>query len=339
MKSTIPDPEHLETPLDSDEAQSLATTDSDALQAELAETIEDAQAYLSLQVAESTRRAYQTDWAAFTRFCERYHLVLLPAEPSTVVLFLTREAKAGRKVSTIERRMAAIRLAHRTDGFDSPTDNALVKAVLRGIRRKHRSRPVKKTPVLAEQVRQMAIVADSETLSGARDRALLLVGFGAALRRSELVALRVEDLEFVQEGLRVHIPQSKTDQDGLGHVVPVPCGSEACPVEAVQRWLEVAAISEGPVFRRVFKNVRVGDAALTGRSVALIVKRYALKLGLDQAMFAGHSLRSGFLTSAARNHAQVKKMMEISRHKEPKTVMGYIQDAEEFEDHAGDGLL
>lgn len=310
-----------------------------ALQDDLAAIIDDAQAYLSLQVAGSTRRAYDADWAKFQGFCRRYDLSPLPAAPSTVALFLSSEAADGRKVSTLERRAAAIRLEHRTYGHASPTDDELVKAVLRGIRRKHRSQPAKKAPILAEQIREMAAVANPETLSGARDRALLLLGFAAALRRSELVALQVKDLEFVKEGLRLHIPQSKTDQEGRGQVVPVARGTRACPVTAVTHWLAVSGIEEGPVFRRVFKDALVGEKPLSAYSVAIIIKRYAEKLGLDPALFAGHSLRSGFLTSAARNHASLAKMMDVSRHKEPKTVMGYIQDVEQFDDHAGDGLL
>ena len=310
-----------------------------ALREELTGIIDDTQAYLSLQVADSTRRAYTGDWTVFQRFCDEFQLPSLPAAPSTVALFLAREARAGRKVSTLDRRAASIRLAHRTEGLDPPTDDELVKAVLRGIRRKHRSQPGKKAPVLADQLLAMVALADPGTLTGARDRALLLLGFGAALRRSELVGLQVENLEFVQKGLRVHILQSKTDQEGRGQVVPVTRGTDACPVAAVAHWLALAGIEEGPVFRRVFKDARVAGKALSAYSVAVIVKRYAERLGLDPASFAGHSLRSGFLTSAARNHASLHKMMEVSRHKEPKTVMGYIRDAEEFDDHAGDGLL
>jgi len=176
-------------------------------------------------------------------------------------------------------------------------------------------------------------------LRGTRDRALLLLGFGGAFRRSELAALTVEDLEEVEGGLRVHIQKSKTDQEGAGEVVPVIRGNGSCPCRAVKEWLDAAGIESGPVFRRMAKGGKICDNGLTPHSIGTIVKRYAKKAGLDPADYSGHSLRAGFLTSAAENGAGLFAMMNISRHRSVETVRTYVRRSEEFKDHAGEGLL
>jgi integrase len=166
-----------------------------------------------------------------------------------------------------------------------------------------------------------------------------LFGFASAMRRSELAALDVEDIEETADGLRVTIRRSKTDQEGHGDVIAVPRGTIACPVAALKAWLEAATITEGSVFRPIAKGERVQAARLTDRSVAAIVKAHAAQVGLDPAAFAGHSLRSGFLTSAAARGASIFKMADQSRHKSMDTLRGYVRDAEIFKDHAGKGLL
>jgi site-specific recombinase XerD len=178
-----------------------------------------------------------------------------------------------------------------------------------------------------------------DTLAGKRDRALLLLGFAGAFRRSELMALDVQHLTESDEGLRVLIAASKTDQDGEGATVAIARGTEACPVRAVREWLDAAGIESGPIFRPINKAGVVGAQRLTDQSVALIVKAYAGHAGLDAKLFAGHSLRAGFLTSAAGNGASIFKMMDVSRHKSVDTLRGYVRDAELFKDHAGAGLL
>jgi integrase len=175
--------------------------------------------------------------------------------------------------------------------------------------------------------------------AGKRDRALLLLGFALAARRSELVALDVADLEECPEGFRATIRRSKTDQEGAGAVVAVCRGSIACPVAAVKEWLAAANIVEGPVFRQVGKGGRLLPGRLSPQNVALIVKAYAKRLGLDPSAFSGHSLRAGFLTSAAARGAWLFKMMDVSRHKSVDTLRGYVRDADAFRDHAGAGLL
>ena len=207
-----------------------------------------------------------------------------------------------------------------------------------GIRRRLGAAPRKKTPATADRIVAMAPVA-SERLPQFRDRALLLLGFASAMRRSELVALDIEDIEFVSEGLRVTIRNSKTDQEGHGTVIAIPHGLVACPVAALTAWIEAAGIMAGPIFRPIAKGQHIQDTRLTDRSVANIIKAHAARAGLDPASFAGHSLRSGFLTSAAARGASIFKMANQSRHRSMDTLRGYVRDAEIFKDHAGTGLL
>ena len=176
-------------------------------------------------------------------------------------------------------------------------------------------------------------------LATIRDRALLLIGFAGAFRRSELVGLNADDIEETPEGLRITVRSSKTDQEGHGHVIAIPRGMIACPVAALRDWLEAAAVTEGPVFRPIAKGGRIQPTRLTDRSVADIVKAHARRAGLDPKQFAGHSLRSGFLTSAAARGASIFKMGDQSRHKSMDTLRGYVRDAEIFKRHAGEGLL
>jgi len=178
-----------------------------------------------------------------------------------------------------------------------------------------------------------------ERLIGFRDRALVLLGFAGAFRRSELVALNVCDIEESDEGLRIRISRSKTDQEGQGVTIAVVTGSVACPVVALNAWLRAAGIEDGPLFRPVTKGGKVSAARLQSKTVATIVKRHAKALGLDARTFGGHSLRAGFLTSAAARGASIFKMMDVSRHKSVDTLRGYVRDAELFRDHAGAGLL
>jgi site-specific recombinase XerD len=295
--------------------------------------------YFAARHASSTLRAYRTDWGAFCAWCDIKGLPALPAAAESIAAFLAAEADAGRKISTLRRRLAAIRLAHRLCGRESMTSSELVRGTLRGIARTHGSAPEQKAPALVEQLRAMVDALDCSRPQGLRDRALLSLGFAGAFRRSELVALRVADLEETPEGLRIHIRQSKTDAEGLGQIVPVIRGDLYCPVHAVHEWLQAAGITDGWVFRRLYRGGRVSEQALSAHSVAAIVKRHALAVGLDPDQYAGHSLRSGFLTSAALAKASLFKLMEVSRHKDPKTVMIYLRRSSEFENHAGEGLL
>ena len=212
-------------------------------------------------------------------------------------------------------------------------------AVLRGIRHELGTAPQQKAPATAERVRAMLDAIPGDTLRGKRDRAILAFGMAGAFRRSELVALRVEDLDRVPEGVRLTIRRSKTDQLGAGQVIAILRGSKLRPVRALFEWIEAAAITAGPVFRGIDRHGRISAEPLTPQSVALIVKRAADAAGLDRDEFSGHSLRAGFLTSAADSGADALRMMEVSRHRRVETVRGYVRRANLFRGHAGAGFL
>jgi site-specific recombinase XerD len=294
--------------------------------------------YARAEKAEATRRAYRSDFEIFRSWCSERGAGALPAAPEAVAAFLAHEAERRIRPSTIGRRVAAIRYAHKLAGLPLPTDDERVRATMRGIRRSLGTARAKKTPATVERIVAMAPLA-GERLANIRDRALLLFGFASAMRRSELAALNFEDIEETADGLRVTIRRSKTDQEGHGDVIAVPRGTIACPVAALKAWLQIANITEGPVFRPIAKGERIGDARLTDRSIANIVKAHAARVGLDPAAFAGHSLRSGFLTSAAARGASIFKMADQSRHKSMDTLRGYVRDADIFKRHAGQGLL
>ena len=287
--------------------------------------------------ASATRRAYCSDFQIFDRWRAGRGMSPLPALPESVAAFLADEVERGIRPSTIGRRVAAIRYAHRLAGHAAPTDDERVKATVRGIRRSLGTAARKKAPATAERLIAMAL-GTGDGLKGLRDRALLLLGFAGAFRRSELVALDCEDVEDCESGLRITIRRAKTDQEGQGATIAIVRGSISCPVAAVQVWRSAAGISTGPLFRSIRKGGKLGDR-LTDQSVADIVKTHAGRVGLDPSQFAGHSLRAGFLTSAAKRGASIFKMMDQSRHRSVDTLRGYVRDAEIFKDHAGAGLL
>jgi site-specific recombinase XerD len=287
--------------------------------------------------AANTRKAYGTDFRIFKAWCDAKGAQALPAAPETVAAYLASQAGTS-KPSTLGRRVAAIRYAHKLAGLETPTDAEGVKATIRGIRRTFGGASNKKAPAVAAKMHSMVATAP-EGLAGIRDRALLLLGFAGAFRRSELVALDVADLEETETGLLVTIRRGKTDQEGAGRTIAIPRGDVACPVRALRAWLEAAAIDAGPIFRPVDKAATVRASRLTCRSVANFVKAYAARAGLDASAYSGHSLRSGFLTSAAAKGASIFKMMDQSGHKSVDTLRGYVRDAELFKDHAGAGLL
>jgi site-specific recombinase XerD len=294
--------------------------------------------FAAAEKAPTTRRAYRTDFRIFSAWCQERDLDPLPALPATVAAYLAYEVGQNLRPSTLGRRLAAIQYTHRRAGHEPPTNAETVKATLRGIRRTLGIARARKTPATASTAKAMArSVPDS--LVGIRDRAILLLGFAGAFRRSELVALDVADIRPSDGGLRVTIRRSKVDQEGEGATIAIARGSTDCPARALAAWLNAAGICEGPVFRPINRVGNVSSARLNDRSVANIVKQYAQRVGLDAKMFSGHSLRSGFLTSAAANGASIFKMMDVSRHKSADTLRGYVQDAELFKNHAGTGLL
>lgn len=290
--------------------------------------------------ADSTWKAYASDWRQFDAWCQRVELPSLPAAPKTIAAFLADQAGERKSPSTIKRRLVAIRLVHSGAGYDKP-DDAAVAELMQGIRRDWRRPSGKKAPAVASDVMTMADSVEPETNKGLRDRALLLFGFAGAFRRSELVAIRIEDLAYQDEGVKVTIPHSKTDQDAQGQVIAVPAEADSayCPVQALKDWITLADISSGEVFLRMHRHDRLGITPMTPQSVALVIKEHALRVGLESAHYAGHSLRRGFLTTAAREDKNIFKMASHSRHKSLEVLRGYVEDEQRFSDHAGEGLL
>jgi site-specific recombinase XerD len=300
----------------------------------------DLEAAIDLAKAEkaiSTRKAYGTDFRIFKAWCESRGVSALPAAPETVASYLAAHASTS-KASTLGRRIAAVRYAHKLAGLETPTDAEGVKATMRGIRRTFGGARNKKAPAVAGKMHTM-VAATPEGLAGIRDRALLLIGFAGAFRRSELVALDVEDIEESETGLLLTLRRGKTDQEGIGRTIAIPRGDVACPVRALRAWLEAADIQTGAIFRPIDKAGTVRARRLTCRSVANFIKAFAARVGLDASKFSGHSLRAGFLTSAAASGASIFKMMDQSGHRSVETLRGYVRDAELFKDHAGAGLL
>lgn len=292
--------------------------------------------YLDNARARNTVRGYRSSFGQFRIWCDTAQLSFMPATAETIALYLG--SQAGRlKAATLQHHLAAIAKAHKAAGYSSPVkDNQLIAETMKGVKAVHGSAQVQKAPVLTEDLRLM-LRGLPEKLLGIRDRALLLVGFAGAFRRSELVGLDVSDLSFTAEGLLITLRRSKTDQGGEGRQVAIPSGShqETCPVRAMRAWLEAAAITEGAVFRPITRHGKIEPTRLSDHAVALVVKRYAEAVGLIATSFSGHSLRAGFVTSAARAGAPERQIMRTTGHRSIEMVLKYVRQANVFTDNAG----
>jgi site-specific recombinase XerD len=297
-----------------------------------------AAAYALAEKSENTRRAYRADLRAFVAWCDSVGRRAVPAEAETCAVYFAHLADSGLKVSSIQRRAAAIAYAHKLKGEASPLGLEAVKAVLRGVRRTVGVAATGKAPLTADLVAKV-VRKLPDTLAGKRDRALIVLGFAAALRRSELVALHMRDVERNDGGVFLHIRRSKTDQEGQGAAIAVPAGGKLKPVEALDAWLAAADISDGPIFRSISRHGRIGPHGLCDRSAALVVKRACARARLDADAFAGHSLRAGFVTSALAAGADLFRVMDVTRHREVKTLRGYDRRSKAFKDHAGAKFL
>jgi site-specific recombinase XerD len=308
------------------EARAVALVDQDVLK------IRDA------AKADNTLRAYDRAMGAFRIWCDEKRVASLPALPETVAAYIVDRMKQGASASTLSVTLAGIRHHHHECNQVSPTEDKNVKSVMRGIRRTIGTAPSQKQPATAERIAAM-VAHIPDTLHGKRDRALILLGMAGAFRRSELAALDIENLRESPEGLDVTITRSKTDQEGAGYLIAIPHGQSLKPVQAVKDWINAAAISEGPLFRPVSRGGNAAARRLSAQSVALIVKHYAGMAGLDPAELSGHSLRAGFVTSAAERGVDLNRIMDQTRHVDPRTVRTYIRRAERYRDHAGAGFL
>jgi len=269
-------------------------------------------------------------------WCTQHAVEALPATAHTVALFL---ADLPGRPATLRRKLAAIAVMHRSAGYDSPTAHAMVRATLAGICRERGTAPRPKTALLVDELRA-ALATCSERTIDVRDRALVLVGFAGALRRSELVGLDVGDVRFESEGVVLRLRRSKTNQEGELEEVAILYGSDprTCPVRALQAWLEASAIVGGALFRAVDRAGRIGRGRLTARIVGERVKKIGARSGLDPQLFAAHSLRSGFATSAARANKSEAAIMRQGRWKSIPVARRYIRAGSRWHDHAGAGI-
>ena len=292
--------------------------------------------------ADNTRRAYRAGVAAFTEWCAVHIQTALPAAPATVAAFLAAEAGRGLAVNTLRLRHAALRYLHLLAGYPPPTASPLVSTTFAGIRRAHR-RPLRKKTALVVEPLRAALKAIPDTLPGLRDRALLLVGFAAALRPSELARLEITSLTRHEDGIALFLPWRKNDQEAHGTTVWLPAGqTDLCPVTALESWLAAAEISDGPLFRRLWRlplprirkgakrklvadRYRIGTNPIDTDSIALVVKKWTGLAGLDGAAFAGHSLRRGAISSGVAQGIHITRLKQFSGHASLKSLEEYVE--------------
>lgn len=288
--------------------------------------------YLHASLSDNSRKAYRSDLNHFLTWGGT-----IPASQEIVAVYLAAHAD-HHAVATLARRLVSIGKAHTAQRLPSPTDSELVRATLRGIRNTHGSTQRQVAPAIKEDV--LAMVNGLTGIKGIRDRALLLVGFAGAFRRSELVSLTVADIEMAKQGMVVQLLRSKTDQEGRGRKIAIPYArGSACAVHTLQEWLEASGISTGLIFRGVTRHGLISDVGLTAQSVALVVKERAQAVGLDAAKYSGHSLRAGLVTSAAQLGVSSWKIREQTGHKSDAMLARYIRDANIFVDNAAGAVL
>jgi integrase len=287
--------------------------------------------YISAAMATRTRAAYQRDLLRFLDWGGQ-----IPAPPETLATYLTDHA-VSHKPSTLIRWMVSLGKAHTTQGLPDPTKTELIKIIIKGIKRTHGSQQRQVTPAIREDIISMVNVM-GDGVKDSRDRAILLLGFAGAFRRSELVALNIDDIKEVQEGLAVTIQRSKTDQEGSGRKIGIPFARGIhCPVKAIQSWLELSGITSGAIFRSVDRHGNVGGR-LSNHAIPRIIKLWASKAGLDPKDYAGHSLRSGLVTSAANAGVANHKIRAQTGHKGDTMLNRYIRDSQIFTNNAA-GIL
>lgn len=305
-----------------------------------AATSVEAHVYAAGADAENTKRAYSSDWTHFSTWSKKRNSADLPARPDDVALYIRHCVEVlGLKTSTVQRRIAAISRVHQSNGLKSPTSEWVVKNTCRRLVREHGKPASKKKPLLFEDLKAL-LEHIPPTLTGLRDKAILLLGFAGAFRRSDLASLDYEDVVVAKEGLVVTIRKGKTDQSRKGRRIGIPFGqnAETCVAKTLEAWLSAAKIDSGPLFRKVDKHGRVQHDALSSSIVGVIVKQYAKTIGKRPSSMGAHSLRSGFITSAALAGAPEWSIQEQSGHRSLKVLREYIQVASLFKENAASKL-
>ena len=289
--------------------------------------------------ANNTVRAYKSDFKDFGLFCAQNGFKSLPSEPKIVSLYLTYLSTKDAKMSTLKRRLVSIGVIHRLKGHYLDTKHPSIIENIMGIKRRKGSIQKGKKPILISHLKQLIDVIDkqdNEDIKKLRDRSIILIGFSGGFRRNEIVSLDYDDLDFVEEGLKIQIRRSKTDQFGEGLVKALPYfdNSRYCPVVSLKNWINISKISSDALFRRFSKGSRLSEHRLTDQTVALLIKKYLGLAGIDSKNYSGHSLRSGFATSAAESGAEERNIMAMTGHKSTEMVRRYIKEANLFKNNA-----
>ena len=288
--------------------------------------------------ADNTLRAYKSDFKDFGKFCAKHGFNSLPTEPKVISLYLTHLSSSS-KISTLRRRLVSIGVVHKIKGHYLDTKHPIIIENLMGIKRKKGSIQTGKKPILINHLKQIINVIDEqkiEKIKKLRNKTLVLIGFGGGFRRTELISINHEDIDFVQEGVKITVRKSKTDQYGEGMIKGLPFFSNEkyCPVTNLKNWLILSKIKTGPIFRRFAKGSILTRHRLTDQSVVLIIKDCLKLAGIENQNFAGHSLRSGFATVAAESGADERSIMAMTGHKTTQMVRRYIREANIFKNNA-----
>jgi site-specific recombinase XerD len=289
--------------------------------------------------ANNTVRAYKSDFNNFGLFCAQNGFKSLPSEPKIVSLYITHLSSKGIKMSTLKRRLVSIGVIHKLKGHYLDTKHPVIIENIMGIKRRKGSIQKGKKPLLINNLKKIINVIDeynTENIKKFRDRSIILMGFSGGFRRNEIVSLDYDDLDFVTEGLKISIKRSKTDQFGEGSVKGLPYfdNTQYCPVLSLKNWIEISRIRSGPLFRRFSKGTKLSEKRLTDQTVALLIKKYLKIAGIDSKNYSGHSLRSGFATSAAEAGVEERNIMSMTGHKSPEMVRRYIKEANIFKNNA-----
>ena len=289
--------------------------------------------------ANNTIRAYKSDFNDFSLFCVQNAFKSLPSDPKIVSLYLTYLSTKDVKMSTLKRRLVSIGVIHKLKGHYLDTKHPSIIENIMGIKRRKGSLQRGKKPLLINSLKKIINVIDNqnkEEIKKSRDRSIILIGFSGGFRRNEIVSLEYEDLDFVTQGLKINLRRSKTDQFGEGSVKALPYSnsSDYCPVTSLKKWIDISNINTGPLFRRFTKGSKLSENRLTDQTVALLIKEYLKLAGIDSKDYSGHSLRSGFATSAADSGVEERSIMEMTGHKSTEMVRRYIKEANLFKNNA-----
>jgi site-specific recombinase XerD len=289
--------------------------------------------------ANNTVRAYKSDFNDFGIFCARNGFKSLPSNPKIVSLYLTHLSTKEAKMSTLKRRLVSIGVIHKLKGHYLDTKHPSIIENIMGIKRRKGSIQKAKKPILINSLKLIIDAIDQQNkqeIKKLRDRSIILIGFSGGFRRNEIVSLDYDDLDFVPEGLKINIKRSKTDQFGEGFTKALPYfdSSQYCPVISLKNWLNISKITSGPIFRRFLKGSKLSENRLTDQTVAILIKEYLNLAGINSKNYSGHSLRSGFATSAAESGVEERNIMAMTGHKSTEMVRRYIKEANLFKNNA-----